>query len=101
MEQLRENQQELKTRELKKKAKDAKRIRGIVHENDKGNGISHVHIKMKKLMHHDEQELLSLWEGRHWDDIKAGLLDPELCAKARREDVVYIRRHEMRTRVPL
>ena len=41
-EQLRENQQELKVREQKKKAKDAKRIRGIVHENGKNKGTSHV-----------------------------------------------------------
>ena len=34
-EQLREDRQESKTREQKKEAKDAKRIRGIVHENDK------------------------------------------------------------------
>ena len=33
-------------------------------------------------MHHDEQELFSLWEGRQWDDNKGGWLDPELCAKA-------------------
>ena len=80
-EQLRENQQELQMQEQKKKAKDAKRIRGIVHENDKSKGASHVHHEMVKLMHHDEQELLSLWEGWHWDDNKVGWLDPKLCAK--------------------
>ena len=57
-EQLREDKQELKTREKKKKAKDAKRIRGIFHEN---KGTSHVQDEMEKLMHHDKQELLSLW----------------------------------------
>ena len=31
---------------------------------------------------------------------KGGWLDPELCAKARREEVEYIRRHKMYTRVP-
>ena len=51
-------------------------------------------------MHHDEQELLSLWEGWHWGDSKGGWLDPELCAKTRREEVEYIRRHKMHTRVP-
>ena len=44
-------------------------------------------IKMGKLIHHDEQALLSLWQGWHWDDIKGGWLEPELCAKARREEV--------------
>ena len=34
-EQLREDKQELKTWDQKKKSKDAKRMRGIVHENDK------------------------------------------------------------------
>ena len=41
-EQLREDEQELKTREQKMMAKDAKSIRGIVTENDKNKGTSHV-----------------------------------------------------------
>ena len=41
----------------------------------------------------------SAWEGWHWDDNKGGWLDPELCAKARREEVEYIRRHKMYKRV--
>ena len=36
---------------------------------------------MGKLLHHNEQELLSACEGRHWDDNKGGWLDPELCAR--------------------
>ena len=48
----------------------------------------------------DEQALLNLWQGWHWDDTKGGWLDPELCAKARREEVEYILRHKMHTRVP-
>ena len=57
---------------------------------------------MEKLMHDVEQELLSVWEGWHWDDKEGGWLDPELCAKARREEVEveYIRRHKMYVRVP-
>ena len=51
-------------------------------------------------MHQDEQELFSAWEGCHWDDSKDGWLDLELCAKARREEVEYIRRHKMYVRVP-
>ena len=38
-------------------------------------------------------------EGWHWDDNKGVWLDPELCARARREEVEYIRRHKMHTRV--
>ena len=48
----------------------------------------------------DAKELLSLWEGWHWDDNKGGWLDPELCAKARRDEVEHICRHKMYTRVP-
>ena len=81
-------------REQQKKAKDAKRIRGIIHENDKSKGTSHVQDEMTKLV-----QLLSLWEGWHWDDNKGGWLDPELCAKARRDEVEYICRHKMYTRV--
>ena len=95
-----EDQQELKTREQKKKAKDAKRTRGTVHENDKNKGTSHVQDEVWKLMHDDEQELLSLWEGCCWDDNKGGELDPELCAKASGEEMEYIRRHKMYTKVP-
>ena len=54
---------------------------------------------MEKLVHHDEQELLSLWEGWHWDGNTGGWLDPELCAMARREEVKHVRRHKMYTRV--
>ena len=74
-------------REQKKKANDAKRTRGIVHESDKSKGTSHAEREMEKLMLHDEQELLSLW-GK---DVNGGWLDPELCAKARREEVEHIR----------
>ena len=95
-EELREDKQALKTREQKEKAEDAKRIRGSVHEI---NGTSRMQDEMEKLMHHDEQELLSLWRGWLWKDNKGGWLDPELCAKARREEVEYIRRHKMYTRV--
>ena len=98
-EQLREDQLGLKTREQKRKAEDAKRIRGIVHENNKNKRLSRVQNEMGKLMHHDEQEMLSIWEGWHWDDGKGGWHDPELCAKARGEEVEYIRRHKMYTRV--
>ena len=50
-------------------------------------------------MYQDEQELLSVWEGWHWDDNKGGWLDPELCAKARKEEVECTRRHKVYTRV--
>ena len=39
-----------------------RRIRRIVHENDKNKGLSHVQNEMGRLMHHAEQELLSVWK---------------------------------------
>ena len=51
------------------KAKDAKRIRGTVHHNNNNNNnnnnkrLSRVQNEMENLLHHDEQELLSVWEG--------------------------------------
>ena len=99
-EQLKEDQQELETREKKRKVEDVKRIRRIVRENDKNKDLSHVQNEMGKLMHHDEQELFSVWEGWHWDDNRGGWLDPELCAKARREEVEYVRRHKVETLLP-
>ena len=80
-EQLKEDQQELETREKKRKVKDVQRIRRMVLENDKSKRLSHMQNEMGRLMHHDEQELLSVWEGWHWDDNNGGWLDPELCAK--------------------
>ena len=50
-------------------------------------------------MHYDEQELLSTWEGWNWDDNIGGWLDPELCARERREEVEFFRRHKTYTRV--
>ena len=76
-EQLREDHQELRTREQKKKAKDAMRIRGIVHENDQKQRNKSRARRNGKPMHHDEQELLSLWGGWHWDDNTGGRLDSE------------------------
>ena len=58
-EQLKEDQQELKTLEGKREVEDARRIR----ENNKNKDLSHVQSEIGKLMHHDEQELLSVWEG--------------------------------------
>ena len=97
---LREDKQELNVWEQKKTAEDAKRIRGIVHENGKNQVTNNVQDEMGILMHHDEQALLGLWQGWHWDDTKGEWLDPELCGKARREEVKYILRHRMYTRVP-
>ena len=87
-------------RERRKRAEDANKICGITRENAENRGLSLVEAEMGKLMHQDEQELLSAWEGWHWDDNKGGWLDPELCAKARREEVEYVRRHKMYVRVP-
>ena len=98
-EQPKKDKQELEMREQRKRAK-AKRICSIIHENAENKGLSLVEAEMEKLMHQDEQELLSAWEGWHWDDNKGGWLDPEQCAKARREEVEYIRRHKMYVRVP-
>ena len=57
-------------------------------------------IEIGRLMHHDEQELHSVCGKDVILMTKSGWLDPELCAQARREEVEYIRRHKMHTRVP-
>ena len=46
------------------------------------------------------RKLLSLWEGWHWDHNNSGWLDLELCVKAGREEVEYIRHHKIHTSVP-
>ena len=40
--------------------------------------------EMMRLTHQDVRELLTVWEGCHWDDNQGGWLDLELCARARR-----------------
>ena len=99
-EQLKKDKQELGMRERRKRAEDENIICSIVHENAENKGLSLVEAEIGRLMHQDEQELLSAWEGWHWDDNKGGWLDPELCAQTRQEEVEYIRRHKMHTRVP-
>ena len=71
-EKLKKDKQELEMREQRKRAEDANRICSIIHENAENKGLSLVEAEMGKLMHQDEQELLSVWEGWHWDDNKVG-----------------------------
>ena len=73
-EQLKEDQQELETREHQRKVEDAERIRRIVHENDKNKGVGHVQDEMGRLMHHDEQELLSVGDGTGMTTKAGGLI---------------------------
>ena len=68
-EKLKKDKQELEMREQRKRAN---RICSIIHENAENKGLSLVEAEMGKLMHQDEQELLSVWEGWHWDDNKVG-----------------------------
>ena len=42
---------------------DANRLCGITYENAENKRLSLVEAEMEKLMHQDEQELLSVWEG--------------------------------------
>ena len=62
-EPLKEDQQELETREKKMKVEDVKRICRIVRENNKKKDLSHVQNEIGRHMHHDERELLSVCEG--------------------------------------
>ena len=64
-------------REQRRRAEDANRIRGVIHENAENKGLSLVEA-----------------------DNRGGWLDPELCAKAGHEEVACIRRHKMHVRVP-
>ena len=57
---MREDGQESKVWDQKKKAMDVKRMRGIVHANDKSEGTNHVQDEMEKLIRHGEQPWLSL-----------------------------------------
>ena len=91
----------MKTREQKKKAEVAKRIHGIVHGNDKNKRTIHAQDEMGKRMHHDDQELFSIWRGGGVRmTTQAGGLTLSCAPRQRREYVEYIRRQNMYTRVP-
>ena len=47
--------------------------------------------RTRNLARAKKQDLLSLWEGCHWDDNNGGWIDPKLCAEARREEVTCLR----------
>ena len=51
-EQLREDQEGLETHEQKRKTEDAKRRRGIVHDNNKNKRLSCVQHEMGNIVHH-------------------------------------------------
>ena len=98
--QFREDQQDLKTREQKRKAEVQRGYAGLLMKMTGTKRTSHVQDEMRKLMHHDEQDLLSLWEGCHWDDIKkAGGLIQNCAPRKDVQTVECIRRHRMYTRV--
>ena len=42
----------------------------ITHENAENKGLSLVEAEMGRLMRQDKEELLSVWEGWNWDDIR-------------------------------
>ena len=39
------------------------------------------------------QELNSIREGKYWDDVKGGWLDPVLIRKTREEEMQHVKRH--------
>ena len=47
------------------------------------------------------QELNSIREGKYWDDVKRGWLDPVLIQKAREEEMQYVKKHEVYEKVPM
>ena len=47
------------------------------------------------------QELNSIREGKYWDDVKGGWLDPILVRKAREEEMQYVKKHAVYETVPM
>ena len=46
-------------------------------------------------------ELNSIREGKFWDDVKGGWLDPVLIGKAREEEMQYVKKHAVYEKVPI
>ena len=62
------------------------------------------HLLVNKMSRKSEggkacDQLLSMRGGHYWDDAKGGWLPPELVAKARDEEMGYVRRHRVYERV--
>ena len=47
------------------------------------------------------QVLNSIREGKYWDDVKGGWLDPVLLGKAREEEMQYVKKHAVYEKVPI
>ena len=47
------------------------------------------------------QELNSIREGKYWNDVKGGWLDPVLIRKAREEEMQYVKKHAVYEKVPM
>ena len=47
------------------------------------------------------QELNSIREGKYWDDVKGGWLDPVLIRKAREEEMQFVKKHAVYDKVTL
>ena len=101
-EQLRVDKQELKLWEQRKNAKDAKRMRGTVHEIDKSKKEqNHVQDELEKFMHHNQQALLKLvGKGGIGMTPKVDGLVLSFVPRPDVRRVEYILRHKMYTRVP-
>ena len=85
-------------REQRKRTVNANRICSIINENAENKGLSLVEAEMVKLMHQDEQELLSAWDGNGTTTKAGGLTRSCLPRQGVKRE--YIRRHKMYVTVP-
>ena len=90
--------EELETLEMKN-ANVQKGYAGFIHENDKDEGTCQVQDEMGNSCTTMCWNCSAFGKGGIGMTTEAVGVDPELCVKARREEVEYIRRHWMYTRV--
>ena len=69
---MQEDEQLPNTWGQKKKVSDAERLRGIVHEADRSEGMERVQ---------NERGNSYITMSKHLDEATGGWLDPDLCAK--------------------
>lgn len=95
--QLKRDIEYLAKENTRKKQKDAEtlRRRRYVGGSQRGGDKEAAHVNA--LMH---EELLSLWGDQHWDDARGGWLDPALAVKGREEEMKFVHRHRVYSRVP-
>ena len=89
-------------RAVSEHAQDTKALRENLSKAriaSKGQTRDEIAATVNALLHEDL--LGSVSGGGYWDDVKGGWLEPSLVVRAREEEMGYVRKHSVYTKVPI